>query len=108
MKVDTLAPPVRPDSPQGDPATCAIKPGRETIIEIQKGKSGLGLSIVGGADTLLGAIIVHEVYEDGAAAKDGRLWAGDQIIDVRTMIRKAFYPACSLQKEFQLTCKYSK
>ena len=28
------------------------------------------------------AIIVHEVYEDGAAAKDGRLWAGDQILEV--------------------------
>ena len=31
-----------------------------------------------------GAIIVHEVYEDGAAAKDGRLWAGDQVLEVRT------------------------
>ena len=37
----------------GDPETCQIHPGRETRIEIQKGKSGLGLSIVGGADTLL-------------------------------------------------------
>ena len=36
-----------------DPAMCPIVPGRETTIEIQKGKSGLGLSIVGGADTLL-------------------------------------------------------
>ena len=36
-----------------DPATCPILPGRETIIEIQKGKTGLGLSIIGGADTLL-------------------------------------------------------
>lgn len=37
---------------------------------------------MGGADTLLGAIIVHEVYEEGAAARDGRLWAGDQILEV--------------------------
>lgn len=29
-----------------------------------------------------GSVIIHEVYEDGAAAKDGRLWAGDQIIAV--------------------------
>jgi len=29
-----------------------------------------------------GAIIIHEVYEEGAAAKDGRLWAGDQILEV--------------------------
>lgn len=29
-----------------------------------------------------GAIIIHEVYEEGAACKDGRLWAGDQILEV--------------------------
>ncbi|XP_061191832.1 multiple PDZ domain protein-like isoform X3 [Saccostrea echinata] len=65
-----------------DPKTCPIIPGRETTIEIEKGRTGLGLSIVGGADTLLGAIIVHEVYEEGAAARDGRLWAGDQVLEV--------------------------
>ncbi|XP_063311207.1 multiple PDZ domain protein isoform X1 [Pelobates fuscus] len=65
-----------------DPAMCPIIPGCETTIEISKGRTGLGLSIVGGADTLLGAIIIHEVYEEGAASKDGRLWAGDQILEV--------------------------
>ncbi|XP_064625548.1 multiple PDZ domain protein-like isoform X16 [Lineus longissimus] len=68
--------------PQGDPATCDILPGRSTVIEINKGKSGLGISIVGGSDTLLGAIIIHEVYEDGAANRDGRLISGDQILEV--------------------------
>uniref|UniRef100_A0A4W5LU63 PDZ domain-containing protein n=1 Tax=Hucho hucho TaxID=62062 RepID=A0A4W5LU63_9TELE len=36
-----------------DPATCPIVPGQEIIIEIAKGRSGLGLSIVGGKDTQL-------------------------------------------------------
>ncbi|KFQ98288.1 Multiple PDZ domain protein, partial [Nipponia nippon] len=36
-----------------DPATCPIIPGCETTIDISKGRTGLGLSIVGGADTLL-------------------------------------------------------
>ena len=58
------------------PATLDIAPGVETVIEINKGSSGLGLSIVGGSDTLLGVIIVHEVYEDGAAYQDGRLQSG--------------------------------
>jgi len=31
-----------------------------------------------------GAIIVHEVYDNGAAAKDGRLMPGDQILQVLT------------------------
>ncbi|XP_069632245.1 multiple PDZ domain protein isoform X15 [Haliaeetus albicilla] len=73
-----------------DPATCPIIPGCETTIDISKGRTGLGLSIVGGADTLLGAIIIHEVYEEGAASKDGRLWAGDQILEVNgTDLRNA-------------------
>uniref|UniRef100_S4RHH6 PDZ domain-containing protein n=1 Tax=Petromyzon marinus TaxID=7757 RepID=S4RHH6_PETMA len=37
-----------------------------------------------------GAIMIHEVYEEGAAAKDGRLWAGDQILKVNgTDLRSA-------------------
>uniref|UniRef100_G3TKC2 Multiple PDZ domain protein n=1 Tax=Loxodonta africana TaxID=9785 RepID=G3TKC2_LOXAF len=73
-----------------DPTTCPIIPGCETTIEISKGRTGLGLSIVGGSDTLLGAIIIHEVYEEGAACKDGRLWAGDQILEVNGIdLRKA-------------------
>ena len=49
------------------PATCEISPGADTTIEITKDKDedgkpmGLGLSIVGGSDTLLGAIFIHEV-----------------------------------------------
>lgn len=35
---------------------------------------------------LQGAIIIHEVYEEGAASKDGRLWAGDQILEVRLTV----------------------
>ncbi|XP_070764765.1 inaD-like protein [Enoplosus armatus] len=65
-----------------DPACCAVVPGQETLLEICKGRSGLGLSIVGGRDTQLDAIVIHEVYEEGAAARDGRLWAGDQILEV--------------------------
>ncbi|XP_029005112.1 inaD-like protein [Betta splendens] len=68
--------------PSPDPSCCAVVPGQETVLEICKGRSGLGLSIVGGRDTQLDAIIIHEVYEEGAAARDGRLWAGDQILEV--------------------------
>ncbi|XP_029474849.1 inaD-like protein isoform X2 [Rhinatrema bivittatum] len=76
--------------PPTDPATCAIVPGQEMVIEISKGRSGLGLSIVGGKDTPLDAIVIHEVYEEGAAARDGRLWAGDQILEVNgTDLRNA-------------------
>ncbi|XP_030003046.1 multiple PDZ domain protein isoform X2 [Sphaeramia orbicularis] len=62
--------------------SCPIVPGKETAIEINKGNVGLGLSIVGGCDTLLGAVIIHEVNDGGAAQRDGRLQAGDQILEV--------------------------
>ncbi|KAI5626529.1 inaD-like protein isoform X2 [Silurus asotus] len=89
VDVAALLPPVPPSSTSPDfeccskdPATCPIVPGQDTVIEISKGRSGLGLSIVGGKDTQLDAIVIHEVYEEGAAARDGRLWAGDQILEV--------------------------
>ncbi|KAM9856979.1 LOW QUALITY PROTEIN: multiple PDZ domain protein [Aulostomus maculatus] len=65
-----------------DPLSCPVVAGRETTIEICKGNVGLGLSIVGGCDTLLGAVIIHEVNDGGAAQRDGRLRAGDQILEV--------------------------
>lgn len=45
-----------PEEPPADPATAPIRPGRECTIEINKDKMGLGLSIVGGCDTLLVSI----------------------------------------------------
>ncbi|XP_037114962.1 multiple PDZ domain protein isoform X3 [Syngnathus acus] len=65
-----------------DPLNCPIVAGKETTIEIFKGNLGLGLSIVGGCDTLLGSVIIHEVNDGGAAQRDGRLQAGDQIFEV--------------------------
>ncbi|XP_044045002.1 multiple PDZ domain protein isoform X3 [Siniperca chuatsi] len=65
-----------------DPLSCPVMAGKETTIEICKGNVGLGLSIVGGYDTLLGAVIIHEVNDGGAAQRDGRLQAGDQILEV--------------------------
>uniref|UniRef100_A0A3B4TFP0 PDZ domain-containing protein n=1 Tax=Seriola dumerili TaxID=41447 RepID=A0A3B4TFP0_SERDU len=65
-----------------DPLSCPVVAGRETMMEICKGNVGLGLSIVGGCDTLLGAVVIHEVNDGGAAQRDGRLQAGDQILEV--------------------------
>ncbi|CAD6192509.1 unnamed protein product [Caenorhabditis auriculariae] len=63
----------------------AIDTGKETLIEIDKDGKGLGLSIVGGSDTVLGTVVIHEVYPDGAAAHDGRLKPGDQVLEVNNV-----------------------
>ena len=53
---EELPPPPTPAPPpevKVDPRTVAIEPGVSTVIEIAKGSSGLGLSVVGGVDTAL-------------------------------------------------------
>ncbi|XP_052400914.1 multiple PDZ domain protein-like [Carassius gibelio] len=72
-------------SVSSDPLTCPIIPGCINTIDICKGTTGLGLSIVGGCNTVLGAIVIHEVNKDGAAHRDGRLWAGDHILEVNSI-----------------------
>ncbi|XP_077574920.1 multiple PDZ domain protein isoform X3 [Stigmatopora nigra] len=67
---------------ESDSFKSPVVAGKESTIEIFKGKVGLGLSIVGGCDTLLGSVIIHEVNDGGAAQRDGRLQAGDQIFEV--------------------------
>ncbi|KAF4071566.1 hypothetical protein AMELA_G00274910 [Ameiurus melas] len=69
-------------SVRSDPLTCPIIPGCINIIDLCKGHSCLGLTIVGGCNTLLGVILIHEVNEGGAAHRDGRLMAGDHILEV--------------------------
>lgn len=55
VTLEDLPPKLPAVIPGGDEdlSSCPIVPGRETTIEIAKEKSGLGLSIVGGSDTLL-------------------------------------------------------
>uniref|UniRef100_A0A8C0FI96 Multiple PDZ domain crumbs cell polarity complex component n=1 Tax=Bubo bubo TaxID=30461 RepID=A0A8C0FI96_BUBBB len=64
-----------------DPATCPIIPGCETTIDISKGRTGLGLSIVGGADTL-GAASSVCLLEGSVNGIDLRNATHDEAINV--------------------------
>ncbi|NXT16436.1 LNX2 protein, partial [Prunella fulvescens] len=57
-----------------------------TTIEIHRSNPyiELGISIVGGNETPLINIVIQEVYRDGIIARDGRLLAGDQILQVNS------------------------
>lgn len=63
----------------------SLPEGEITAIEVHRANPyvELGISIVGGNETPLINIVIQEVYRDGVIARDGRLLAGDQILQVR-------------------------
>uniref|UniRef100_A0A452R8H1 Ligand of Numb protein X 2 n=1 Tax=Ursus americanus TaxID=9643 RepID=A0A452R8H1_URSAM len=79
----------KPASPSPTPSASTQQPvslpeGEITTIEIHRSNPyiQLGISIVGGNETPLINIVIQEVYRDGIIARDGRLLAGDQILQV--------------------------
>ncbi|XP_006894139.1 PREDICTED: ligand of Numb protein X 2 [Elephantulus edwardii] len=80
------------DNPAFEEGTAAdtvqqpLPEGEITTIEIHRSNPyiQLGISIVGGNETPLINIVIQEVYRDGVIARDGRLLAGDQILQVNS------------------------
>ncbi|XP_018644016.1 multiple pdz domain protein, putative [Schistosoma mansoni] len=71
------------DEPEIEATIRPIKPGSETEISIAINNScGLGIGCIGGCETALNIPVIHEIYPNGAAAKDGRLRPGDRISKV--------------------------
>lgn len=60
----------------------SLPEGEITAIEVHRANPyvELGISIVGGNETPLINVVIQEVYRDGVIARDGRLLAGDQIL----------------------------
>uniref|UniRef100_A0A3Q1FYL3 Ligand of numb-protein X 2a n=1 Tax=Acanthochromis polyacanthus TaxID=80966 RepID=A0A3Q1FYL3_9TELE len=65
----------------------SLPEGEITAIEVHRTNPyvELGISIVGGNETPLINIVIQEVYRDGVIARDGRLLAGDQILQVNNV-----------------------
>lgn len=65
----------------------SLPEGEITTIEVHRTNpySEMGISIVGGNETPLINVVIQEVYRDGVIARDGRLLAGDQILQVNNV-----------------------
>lgn len=82
----------------------SLPEGKITTIEIHRSNPyvELGISIVGGNETPLINVVIQEVYRDGVIARDGRLLAGDQILQVwrasRTSLKEALCNALRVSR----------
>ncbi|KAI4806532.1 hypothetical protein KUCAC02_017352 [Chaenocephalus aceratus] len=65
----------------------SLPEGEITSIEVHRANPyvELGISVVGGNETPLINVVIQEVYRDGVIARDGRLLAGDQILQVNNV-----------------------
>ncbi|KAK2107266.1 hypothetical protein P7K49_016780, partial [Saguinus oedipus] len=56
-------------------------PGELHIIELEKDKNGLGLSLAGNKDRSRMSIFVVGINPGGPAATDGRMHVGDELLE---------------------------
>lgn len=56
--------------------------GTIAMVELTKGLTGLGLSLVGNKDRKKMSVFVCGMHPKGSAFKDGRIQVGDEILEV--------------------------
>lgn len=57
-------------------------PGVLHMIELEKGKTGLGLSLAGNRDRSRMSVFVVGIDPNGAAGRDGHMLVGDELLEV--------------------------
>lgn len=55
------------------------------MIELEKGKTGLGLSLAGNRDRSRMSVFVVGIDPNGAAGRDGRMFVGDELLEVNSL-----------------------
>lgn len=57
------------------------------MIELEKGRSGLGLSLAGNKDRSRMSVFIVGIDPNGAAGKDGRLQIADELLEVSSCVK---------------------
>lgn len=68
------------------------------MIELEKGKTGLGLSLAGNRDRSRTSVFVVGIDPSGAAGRDGRMSVGDELLEVRTTTGRRVLGAASWER----------
>lgn len=66
-------------------------PGVLHVIELEKGKTGLGLSLAGNKDRSHMSVFVVGIDPNGAAGRDGRMVVGDELLEVKSLAAPTDY-----------------
>lgn len=68
-------------------------PGVLHMIELEKGKTGLGLSLAGNRDRSRMSVFVVGIDPNGAAGRDGRMVVGDELLEVSCCVDGGSHPS---------------
>ena len=65
--------------------------GELHMIELEKGRSGLGLSLAGNKDRSRMSVFIVGIDPNGAAGKDGQLQIADELLEVSSYGKRCIY-----------------
>lgn len=65
--------------------------GELHMIELEKGRSGLGLSLAGNKDRSRMSVFIVGIDPNGAAGKDGQLQIADELLEVSFYGKRCIY-----------------
>lgn len=75
------------------------------MVELNRGPNGLGISLVGNKDRRKMSVFVCGLHPNGAAARDGQIHVGDEILEVTIHLHTPPFPRYPPLQHF--ICKFT-
>ncbi len=71
------------------------------MIELEKGRTGLGLSLAGNRDRSRMSVFVVGIDPNGAASQDGHIVVGDELLEV-SVCKTSKQQSCEKEMHFSV------